>query len=54
MAPSEHESWVTYALADPRSPWLLEANAGILGDTLGQMWAGSRPTFSTATGSRGW
>ncbi|MEJ7796476.1 MAG: GDSL-type esterase/lipase family protein [Nocardioides sp.] len=36
--PSEQESWVTYAVADPRSPWLLESNAGVFGDTLDQMW----------------
>ena len=32
--PSDSESWVTYAVADPRSPWELEANAGVFGDTL--------------------
>ena len=38
LGPSEQESWVTYVVADPRSPWLLEANAGIFGETLAQMW----------------
>lgn len=30
-------SWVTYAVADPRSPWALAANAGVSGETLDQM-----------------
>ena len=39
LGPSEQESWVTYAVADPRSPWRLESNAGVFGDTLEQMWS---------------
>lgn len=35
--PSDRESWVTYAVADPRSPWLDGGNAGVFGDTLDQM-----------------
>ena len=38
LGPSAQESWVTYAVADPRSPWVLGSNAGIFGDTLEQMW----------------
>lgn len=38
LGPSEQESWVTYAVADPRSPWELGSNAGIFGNTLEQMW----------------
>lgn len=38
LGPSEQESWVTYAVADPRSPWVLGSNAGIFGNTLEQMW----------------
>ena len=39
LGPSEAESWVTYAVDDDRSPWVLDANAGVFGDTLGQMAA---------------
>lgn len=35
--PSARESWVTYAVADPRAPWVDGGNAGIFGDTLDQM-----------------
>lgn len=35
---AESGSWVTYVVAEPRSPWALEANAGVSGETLGQMW----------------
>ena len=38
LGPSEQDSWVTYVVADPRSPWVLGSNAGIFGNTLEQMW----------------
>jgi lysophospholipase L1-like esterase len=38
LDPSEQHSWVTYAVADPGSPWRLLANAGVSGNTLEQMW----------------
>jgi lysophospholipase L1-like esterase len=37
--PSAAGSWVTHAVDTPRTPWVLEANAGVFGDTLGQMRA---------------
>jgi len=37
-AESAQQSWANHAVADPRSPWALEANAGVSGDTLEQMW----------------
>lgn len=39
FGPDEAFSWVTYALADPRSPWTLDANAAVFGRTLQEMQA---------------
>lgn len=39
LAADDAASWVTYALPDPRSPWLLDSNAAVPGRTLAEMQA---------------
>lgn len=39
FAPDEDFSWVTYAVADDRSPWRRQATSALFGRTLGEMQA---------------